>query len=221
MISGWRGGSQEPTGVASSQPATSRSTRCPAPNTPWTTTHPAPCLPCPLDPRVQDVHSTHLARGHLYPLSPPLPSAPNLSTPPWSRLHPSLMAAQLHSHAPPPRHPCSKKLDISGPTAPPKLLHPPTRTATGLGHTRLIRAPQLALFHLPHQHQEPPRPTLPDTLTPKRSAFTTSQRKSLHTCTATCVPVLAWNVVHQHDFIKPDMRFLFFPGCDTEPGCSV
>lgn len=154
----------------------SRSTRCPAPNTPRMTTHLAPCLLSLLDLRVQDVRSTHPARDHRYPPTPPLPSAPNLSTPPWSRPHPCLTAAQLHSHAPPRRHP--KRRPIGGPRAPPKRFHPPSRTATGLGQTRLTRAPLLELFHLPlsrqrsHTEQELPQRTLPDTLTPHRSALT-------------------------------------------------
>lgn len=216
MINGWREGSQGPAGVASSLPLMSRSTRCLAPNTPRTTTHQAPCRPSPLDLRVQDVHSTLPVRVHH---SPPPPSAPNLSTPLWSRLHLYLMAAQLHSHAPPPRHLHPKKWPISGPTAPPKLLQPPTRTATGLGHTQLTREP----FHLPlsrqHQHteQELPQPTLPDTLTHRRSAFTASLRKSLH-CNH---GVTDRNVTHPYLFHNAWHVVSVFIGCHTKPGYSA
>lgn len=186
MKSGWRGGSQGPAGAASSQPLMSRSTRCLAPNTPQKNTHQAPCLPSPLGPRVQDVHFTHPV--HVPPF-PPLPSAPDLNTPPSRRPHLYLMAAQLHSHAPPPRQPHPKKWRTSGRTAPTKLPHPPTRTVTGLGHTHQTRTPQLEQFHLPlsrqrlHTDQEPPQRTLPDTLTPRRAQYRTRLLRPIHVST--------------------------------------
>ena len=180
----------------------SRSTRCPAPNTPRMTTHLAPCRLSLLDLRVLDVHSTHPARDHRCPLTPPLPSAPSLSTPPWSRPHLCLTAAQLHSHAPPRRHP--KKRPVSGPRAPQKPFHPPSRTATGLGQTQLTRAPLLELFHLPlsrqrsHTERELPQRTLPDTLTPHRSALTACPPP----------PGFAFSVVYQsYQFTMSDARF--------------
>lgn len=138
MTSGWRGGSQGQTGVASSLPATFRSTKCPAPNTPRTTTQQAPCHLCPLGPRVQAVRSTHLACSRHCPLSAPHVSAPNESTPPSIHLHPCLMV-QHHSHTRPFRHRYPKNLPIIGLTIPPNLLHLPTTTLSALHHHLLLQ----------------------------------------------------------------------------------
>ena len=221
MKSGWRGGSQGPAGAASSRSITSRSTRCLAQNTPQTTTHQAPCLPSPLDPRVQDVHSTHPVHDHHFP---PPPLAPDLSTPPWCHLHLYLTATQLHSHAPPPRQPHPKKWQITGRTAPTKLLHPPTRTASGLGHPWLTRAPQLERFPPPlrhHQHlhteQELRQRTLPDTLNPRRSALTAS----LHVLTHGVTGHVDQSVAHHSSFRNAWHEVSVFLGCNTRPSCSV
>lgn len=189
--------------MASSRPATSRSTRCLAPNTPRTTIHLAQFLPSPLDLRVQAVHSTHPVLDRRYPLSPPLPLVPDLSTPPSSSPRLSLAAAQLHSLAPPPSHLCPKKWPIGGPRAPLKLLHLAAKTATGL-----------ELFHLllshPHLHTE--QKTLPDTLTPHRSALTASLRNSLHIHTpAVLLIVFTRMLVFLSvigSLIKPDLKFI-------------
>lgn len=174
MTSGWRGGSQGQAGAESSQLVMSRSTSCPAPNTPQMTSHLPSCLPSLRDPRVQDVRYT--LHEHLCHLSLPPLSVQIQSIPPWSRLHLPVMAA--HSHAPPHKHLFPKK-SIDGHMLVLKLLHQPTRTASGLGHIHYTRAPRLQLLHLLlSRHclctelQLPQLQTLPDTLSLHRLAFT-------------------------------------------------
>lgn len=216
MISGWRAGFQEQVAAASSQPITFRSTRCPAPNTPWMTTHRDPCHPSLLDPRVQDVHCTHLPRGHRCPLSPTLPWAPNLTTPPWNRLHLHCSSAQLHSHALPLRHPCPKKWLIACTSSLPNRFHPPTTTITGLGHPQLTRVLPLKPFHPPlihqrqHTERELPQRTLPDTLTTRRSALTAFLIKWHIVHTHSVIVCADRNVIHYLPFHNDDMRFFVF-----------
>lgn len=227
MISGWRAGFQEQAAAASSRPLTFRSTRCPAPNTPWMTSHRDPCPPSPLDPKVQGVHSTHLPRGHRCPLSPTPPWAPNLTTPQWNRRHRHHSPIWLHSHALPLRHPYLKKRLIACTWAPPPLFHPPATTITGLGPTQLTRAPPLEPFHPPRVHQRPrteqelPQRTLPDTLTAHRSALTALLRTWHNVHTHSVIVCSDRNVAHHFTFHNNDTRLLFFLGCNTKSGCST